>query len=107
MRTVHRFAALACVLAIALAVKPAFAQSTAWPQRTVRLVIPLPPGTGTDIAGRLLAERLAERWGQPVIVENRQGARRHPRRHRVPRRARHPPAAAVVRRHRHDQPAAA
>jgi tripartite-type tricarboxylate transporter receptor subunit TctC len=45
-----------------------------WPQKTVRFVIPLPPGSGTDLAGRLLAERLTERWGQPVVVENRQGA---------------------------------
>lgn len=45
-----------------------------WPQRAVRIVIPLPPGSGTDLAGRLLAERLGERWGQPVVVENRQGA---------------------------------
>jgi tripartite-type tricarboxylate transporter receptor subunit TctC len=42
-----------------------------WPQKTVRFVIPLPPGSGTDLAGRLLAERLTERWGQPVVVENR------------------------------------
>src|SRR5262245_30874430 len=46
----------------------------AWPQRTVRFIIPLPPGSGTDLAARLLAERLTARWGQPVVVENRQGA---------------------------------
>lgn len=45
-----------------------------WPQRTVRFIIPLPPGSGTDLAGRLVAERLTARWGQPVVVENRQGA---------------------------------
>ena len=39
-----------------------------WPQRTVRLIVPLPPGAGTDLAARLFAERLAQRWGQPVIV---------------------------------------
>jgi tripartite-type tricarboxylate transporter receptor subunit TctC len=50
---------------------PAAAQS--WPQRNVRIIIPLPPGTGSDIAARLLAEHLAKRWGQPVVVENRQG----------------------------------
>src|SRR3974390_3026189 len=66
------FRALLLVLATALASIPhALAQS--WPQRAVKLIIPLPPGTGTDIAGRLLAERLAERWGQPVVVENKQG----------------------------------
>ena len=77
MRTIRRLTALASWFAVALAAPSAFAQPTSaqnWPQRTVRLIIPLPPGTGTDIAGRMLAERLAERWGQPVIVENRQGA---------------------------------
>jgi tripartite-type tricarboxylate transporter receptor subunit TctC len=64
-----RLAAL--LLALAVAAPPAFAQ--AWPQRTVRLIVPLPPGSGTDIVGRLLAERLSQRWGQPVVVENRQG----------------------------------
>ena len=62
---------LTAVLALAASIPYALAQS--WPQRTVKLIIPLPPGTGTDIAGRLLAERLAGRWGQPVVVENKQG----------------------------------
>jgi tripartite-type tricarboxylate transporter receptor subunit TctC len=68
-----------CAVSVALAVPlttlsaPAQNSST-WPQRSVRLIVPLPPGSGTDLAGRLLAERLTERWGQPVIVENRQGS---------------------------------
>ena len=62
---------LTAVLALAASIPHALAES--WPQRTVKLIIPLPPGTGTDIAGRLLAERLAQRWGQPVVVENKQG----------------------------------
>jgi tripartite-type tricarboxylate transporter receptor subunit TctC len=62
---------LATALVVAGSIPHAFAQN--WPQHTVKLIIPLPPGTGTDIAGRLLAERLAERWGQPVVVENKQG----------------------------------
>ena len=36
--------------------------------------MPLPPGSGMDLSARLAAERLSERWGQPVVVENRQGA---------------------------------
>jgi tripartite-type tricarboxylate transporter receptor subunit TctC len=63
--------ALTAALALVASIPNAFAQS--WPQRTVKLIIPLPPGTGTDIAGRLLAERLAGLWGQPVVVENKQG----------------------------------
>ena len=45
-----------------------------WPARTVRVVIPYPPGGGTDIGGRILCQRLAEHWGVPVVVENRGGA---------------------------------
>jgi tripartite-type tricarboxylate transporter receptor subunit TctC len=50
----------------------AFAQS--WPQRTVKFILPLGPGSGADIGARLLADRLTRRWGQPVVVENRPGA---------------------------------
>jgi tripartite-type tricarboxylate transporter receptor subunit TctC len=70
------FDRLACALGLALVftVAAAHAQTQTWPQKTVRFVIPLPPGSGTDLSGRLLAERLTERWGQPVVIENRQGA---------------------------------
>jgi tripartite-type tricarboxylate transporter receptor subunit TctC len=54
---------------------PAHSQTTAtWPQKTVRFIVPLPPGSGMDLSARLVAERLTERWGQAVVVENRQGA---------------------------------
>ena len=66
-------AVLALAAALA-ATSSAQAPPQIWPQKTVRLVIPLPPGSGTDLTGRLVAERLTERWGQPVMVENRQGA---------------------------------
>lgn len=42
-----------------------------WPQRTVRIVVPISVGTGVDIAARLFLARLAERWKQPAVVENR------------------------------------
>jgi tripartite-type tricarboxylate transporter receptor subunit TctC len=50
----------------------ALAQS--WPQRTVRVIVPLPPGTAVDVSARLFAEHLSTRWRQPVVVENIAGA---------------------------------
>jgi tripartite-type tricarboxylate transporter receptor subunit TctC len=64
-------AALAWLVAAVGSAAPALAQS--WPQRTVRFILPLGPGSGTDIGARLLSDRLAQRWGQPVVVENRPG----------------------------------
>ena len=49
-------------------------QAQAWPQRTVKLIVPLSPGTATDVTARLYADRLAQRWGKPVVVENVTGA---------------------------------
>lgn len=45
----------------------------AWPQRPVRLIIPFGPGAGADIGARLIQEKLAARWGKPVVIENRPG----------------------------------
>ena len=60
-------------LALLWATGPSTAQP-AWPQHTVRMITPLGPGSGMDVAARLFAERLSQKWGQPVVVENRQGA---------------------------------
>ena len=64
--------ALLLLLGILLA-SPAFAQDT-WPTKPLRLILPFPPGGGTDILGRLIAERLSAGLGQAVIAENRGGA---------------------------------
>jgi tripartite-type tricarboxylate transporter receptor subunit TctC len=55
------------------ALSAATAAAADWPTRPVRLILTLGPGSGTDIGARLLADRLALRWGQPVIVDNRPG----------------------------------
>ncbi len=52
---------------------PAQAQAR-FPSGPVKIVVPFGPGTGPDILGRTLGQKLAEKWGQPVVVENRSGA---------------------------------
>src|SRR5688572_19608618 len=58
----------ACVAAAPLAM------AQAYPARPIRLIVPYPPGGSTDFIARVVSERLAERLGQPVIVDNRAGA---------------------------------
>jgi tripartite-type tricarboxylate transporter receptor subunit TctC len=61
------------LLAVAL-VLPGLAPGQDYPVRPIRLVVPYTPGTGIDIIARTVGPRLADRWGQPVVVENRPGA---------------------------------
>jgi len=67
------FVAAVCALASASLAAPAQAQQT-FPSRTVRIVVPFPPGGSADVAARLIAQRLTEKLGQAAVVENRAGA---------------------------------
>ncbi len=64
------------VAGLALPIAPSHAQTLApaWPQRPVKFIVTLGPGSGADIGARLVADRLPARWGKPVVVENRPGA---------------------------------
>lgn len=57
-----------------LGAAPALAQTAPWPSRLLKIVVPLPPGGVMDGLTRIVAERLAQRLDQPVIVENKPGA---------------------------------
>ena len=67
--------ALAAIGAATALAQPALAQtqSSAWPQRSVRFILPLGPGSGVDIGSRLIADRLSQKWGKPVVIENKPG----------------------------------
>ncbi len=63
---------LACTL-LATALVPAV-QAQSYPARSVTIVVPFPPGGGTDTGTRIIAMKLSQKWGLPVVVENKPGA---------------------------------
>src|SRR5712692_7030872 len=67
-KPVRSIAALAlCALSVA-------AHAQAWPSKTIRIIVPFTPGSGTDIIARTVTERLSPQLGQTIIIENRPGA---------------------------------
>src|SRR6185295_4946930 len=64
---------LAFSAAAALAIQLAPAAAQTWPQRSVRFILPLGPGSGVDIGARLIADKLAAKWGKAVVIENKPG----------------------------------
>ncbi len=71
----HRFARFAIVLVLLCGVSASPAlRAQAYPSKPVRMIIPLPAGSLTDLVGRAIAQALSESWGQPIVVDNRAGA---------------------------------
>ena len=67
---------ISMALAAMLAAGAAAAQTgdASWPDRPIRLIVPFPAGSSTDIISRILAQRLGARLGQQVVIDNRVGA---------------------------------
>ena len=75
MKNTKKLALLAAVIVLsALTLSGTVSSAQIWPQRIVKLIVPLGPASGADVTARLLADHLSRRWGQAVVVENRPGA---------------------------------
>jgi tripartite-type tricarboxylate transporter receptor subunit TctC len=72
MQLMRRFATVVCAMLVCALPGAAWAQ--AYPTKAVHMIISFPPGSATDIVGRIVAQKLSEYWGQPVVAENRGGA---------------------------------
>lgn len=74
MNSITRRTALGGSAAIAVSSRLARAQTTGWPTRPVRIIVPVAAGTATDLTARIFGDKLAPMWGQGVVVENKPGA---------------------------------
>src|SRR4051812_29520165 len=71
--TLRKVTGLTCALAALASLLAAPAYSQAYPSRPVRLVVPYPAGSGTDLVARAIAQSLSARLGKSVVVDNRPG----------------------------------
>ena len=69
----HLTALIAATLAFS-SINPALAASSEYPARPVRMIVPYPPGGGSDITGRAIGAKLGEYLGQTFVIDNRPGA---------------------------------
>lgn len=69
-----KHAILIAAIAAGTVVPVTGAMAQAWPQGTVKIVVPYPPGGGADTSPRILLDGLSKKWGQPVVIENKAGA---------------------------------
>ena len=76
MRWIRTFAATlgSLALAVVAGLAPALASAQDYPNKPIRVVVPFPPGGGTDVLARIIGEKIAGSLGQPFVVENRPGA---------------------------------
>ena len=71
--SVRRVLSAALLALAATASAPVLAQASDYPNRPIRVIVPFPPGGPTDMIARAVGTKLTERWGQPVLVENKPG----------------------------------
>ncbi len=66
--------AFAIGLSSSLSIGASSINAQEYPTRAVRVIVPLTPGSGADIVGRIIVKKMSESWGQPIVIENRAGA---------------------------------
>jgi hypothetical protein len=74
MPSFARFVAAGAAFAAAACVPVASAQPAAWPTKSIRFILPFPPGGGTDTLARIVGQKVSETLGQPLVMDNRPGA---------------------------------